>query len=159
MEKIKNIITTVCTYLGVTILVIGAVLMAFGIRPFITMSGSMEPKIQTGSLCFVNTRASFYEMQEGDIIAFEAPSGALVTHRVFGKEDDGRVLVTKGDNNDVEDGPTTTVENFRGETLCSIPYVGYALAALQKPQYKMMMVIIVSALILLVGIDFFSDRK
>ncbi len=159
MKKFKNIVTNVGTYLGITILVVWAALMAFGIRTFITMSGSMEPKIQTGSLCFVNTNASFESIQEGDIIAFEAPSGALVTHRVIGKEENGRVLVTKGDNNDIEDGPTTTAKNFRGETLFSIPYAGYALATLQKPQYKMMTMIVMIALVLLIGIDFFADRK
>ena len=159
MRKIKKMVTDTVTYLAMIILIVGVVMILFGVRTFITMSGSMEPNIQTGSLCFVNTRASFDDVEEGDVIAFEAPSGALVTHRVIGKDENGLVLVTKGDNNDVEDGATTTMENFRGETLFSIPYLGYILSLFQKPQYKMMMGIVVTALILLIGIDFFSSKK
>ena len=159
MKKVKRIITDALTYLGIVVLVAGGIMMLFGIRPFITMSGSMEPKIKTGSLCFVDTRASFNDVEVGDVIAFEVPSGALVTHRVIEKEEKGMVLVTKGDNNDVEDGATTTIENFRGETLFSIPYVGYALAAIRKPQFKMMAGILVVSLILFIIIDFFSDKQ
>lgn len=143
------------TYLVIVILIAGGILMASGIRPYITMSGSMEPKIKTGSVCFVNTRASFYDVEIDDVIAFKAPSGVLVTHRVISAEENGMVLITKGDNNDVEDGTTTTVENFRGKTLFSIPYAGYVLATLQKPQCKMMVGIVITALILLVVIDLF----
>lgn len=82
-----------------------------------------------------------------------------MTHRVISAEENGMILVTKGDNNDVEDGPTTTVENFCGKTLFSIPYAGYALAALQKPQYKVMAGIVITALISLIGIDIFLKRE
>ena len=139
LRKVKNIITNVLTYLGIAVLVAGGVMLMCGIRPYITMSGSMEPDIQTGSICFVNTHASFYDVQKGDVIAFQTASGALVTHRVIGVEENGMVLVTKGDNNDVEDGPTTTVENFRGETLFSIPYVGYVLAVVQQLKEKLLL--------------------
>ena len=159
LRKIKNMVTEAVAYLGIIILILGSAMMIFGVRTFITMSGSMEPNIQTGSLCFVNTRASFDDVEEGDVIAFETSSGALVTHRVIGKDENGLVLVTKGDNNDVEDGPTTTMENFRGETLFSIPYLGYALSLFQKTQYKMMLGIVVAALLLLIGIDFFTSKK
>lgn len=159
VKKVKDIIMDALTYTVIAVLIAGGIMMALGIRPFITMSGSMEPKIKTGSVCFVNTRASFYDVAEGDVIAFQTASGGLVTHRVIGAEDDGMVLVTKGDNNDVEDGPTTTVENFRGETLFSIPYIGYALAALQKPQYKIMAGVVVAALVLLVVVDLFCKGE
>ena len=129
-------------------------MIAIGLRPFIVISGSMEPEIKTGSICFVNTRASFYEVKKGDVIAFKAPSGALVTHRVIGAEENGRILVTKGDNNDVEDGQTTTVENFCGKTLFSIPYAGYVVAALQEPKYKIMAGIVITALVLLTVLDY-----
>ena len=138
-NKVKNIIMNVLTYLGIAVLAAGGVMLMCGIRPYITMSGSMEPDIQTGSICFVNTHASFYDVQKGDVIAFQTVSGALVTHRVIGVEENGMVLVTKGDNNDVEDGPTTTVENFRGETLFSIPYLGYLLAVVHQLKEKLLL--------------------
>lgn len=93
-----------------------------GVKAYIVMSGSMEPEIQTGSLCMVNRRASFDRIREGDVIAFET-AGGMVTHRVVRK--DGEWLETKGDANDISDGYTTTRENYRGETIFSVPYLGY----------------------------------
>lgn len=154
LKKMKNIIADVLAYFGIALLIAAGSMLLCGIRPYITMSGSMEPEIKTGSICFVNTRASFYQVEEGDVIAFQTPSGTLVTHRVIGTEEQGRILVTKGDNNDVEDGATTTVENFRGETVFSIPYLGYALAMLQKPWCK----ILVGSMIVGVILSFLGNK-
>lgn len=41
----------VCT-VGISILLFAILLLA-GIRPYVVLSGSMEPVIRTGSLCFV----------------------------------------------------------------------------------------------------------
>ena len=83
-----------------------AVLMLLGFRPYIVLSGSMEPALHVG-----------------DIIAYEAGNGALVTHRVITITAQG--METKGDANEVSDGITTTKENFHGKTIGSIPGIGY----------------------------------
>lgn len=159
MKKIRNMIMDIVTCLLIVSMTAVGIMLLVGIRPYITMSGSMEPEIQTGSICFVNTRASFYDVEQNDIIAFETSSGTLVTHRVIGAEENGMILVTKGDNNDVEDGPTTTVENFRGKTLFSIPYVGYLFSTFQKTQYQIMAGILSAALLALAVIDFYSKSE
>ena len=153
LVKIKDMVVTAFSFTLGIILIAGGILFAMGIKPSITVSGSMEPEIKTGSLCFVNTRASFYDVEEGDVIAFETPTGGMVTHRVIGAEEGGIVLITKGDNNEISDGPTTSVENFRGETLFSIPYLGYAVAAIQKPPYKWITYIAIGGLVLLTIVD------
>lgn len=96
-----------------------------GVRAYVVMSGSMEPEIKTGSLCFVNTRAAYDEIREGDIIVYSNVAGALVTHRVERITENG--IETRGDNNDVTDGISTTEKNFMGETILSLPGAGYGL--------------------------------
>lgn len=126
-------------------IVLAAIILFFcGVRPYITMSGSMEPDIRTGSICFVNTKTAYSEITEGDVIAYQTSNGGLVTHRVIAVSEEG--METKGDANEVSDGITTTAANFHGKTLFSIPFVGYVLKFLQQPP------VIAIALILIVGI-------
>lgn len=130
----KNIKKTIKFITGSALNVLLALLMVFaagvfllrlaGIRPYIVMSGSMEPAILTGSLCFVNTNAEFADVREGDVIAFRSAMGTLVTHRAVAVTEDG--VETCGDNNRVTDGITTTEKNYVGETVASLPYAGYA---------------------------------
>ena len=78
------------------------ILYAFGIVPYVVLSGSMEPTIETGSVCFINKHADYDSIKEDDIIAFQMKNGPLVTHRVVEVTDSG--LTTKGDNNTDIDG-------------------------------------------------------
>lgn len=118
---------------GFLLSVILVIFFVNGIFLYITISGSMEPKIQTGSLCFVDTRVSYDEIKTGDIIAFENFAGNMVTHRVVSVAEAG--LETKGDANNVSDGVSVTENNFHGKTLFSIPYAGYVLNSF-KQYYK-----------------------
>lgn len=116
-----------------------------GIKPYITLSGSMEPKIHTGSLCFVDTHARYEQMEEGDVVAFETTAGSLVTHRILSITPEG--METKGDANESSDGISVTEQNFCGKTLFSIPYAGYGVAALQKPWNKAIICILIAAVL------------
>lgn len=107
-----------------------------GVKPYIVLSGSMEPEIRTGSLCFINTKAKFETAVSGDVIAFETGGGMLVTHRAVSISE-GRIE-TKGDANDVSDGFTTNVKNYRGKVLFSIPYLGYGNYFFGKPGGKIL---------------------
>ena len=87
------------------------------------VSGSMEPTIPTGSLCIVNIRIPYEKIEEGDVIVYVRKSDGLrIIHRVIAVTDDG--LVTKGDHNQIDDGLSTTQENFYGKSLVHIPEVG-----------------------------------
>lgn len=118
-----------------------------GCTPYIVLSGSMEPNIKTGSLCVVDTKAAFHEIKTGDVIAFETGSGSLVTHRAVAFRDG--IIETKGDANAVTDGLTTSEANFRGRTICSIPYLGYVLSWLRTGRGKVLAVTGVATLALL----------
>lgn len=117
--KLQNIILAVLVLMLLSLLL----MRLAGVRPYVVMSGSMEPEIKTGSLCFVNTRAAYEDVREGDIIAFLNGVGMPVTHRAVRITEVG--IETRGDNNDVTDGITTTEENYLGETVLSLPWAGY----------------------------------
>lgn len=101
---------------------------AFGINPYIVLSGSMEPEIHTGAVAIVNTKDT--EVETGDIVTYRLPktdgSEALVTHRIIGEDAGG--YITKGDANDVEDMTRVTQTQIVGTCIGSVPMLGYLLA-------------------------------
>ena len=125
-----------------------------GLKPVVVLSGSMEPAIKTGSLAFIDT--SDRTVFKGDVISFRAGE-LLVTHRVIDVTEEG--YRTKGDNNDISDGVTTTAQNFRGETLFSVPYLGYGLVYLQQPAGFAIACVILVTVIILNVLDSISERK
>lgn len=156
-NKFVNFIINVIFYPFLAVMLAVVLFFCCGIKPYITMSGSMEPEIHTGSVCFVNTKAEYAEIQAGDIIAYQTSSGGLVTHRVISVTEEG--LETKGDNNDMSDGISTTSANFHGETLFSIPYAGYILKSLQQPRNFAIVIIAVAGIFLYNIIDSYWEKK
>ncbi len=122
---ILNLITSIIIIIGVIFII----LFAVGIQPYVVESGSMEPAIKTGSVCFINKRASYDDMKVGDIIAFKLPNDAFATHRISEITDEG--FVTKGDANVNADSIVTTKENFIGKTVTSIPKAGFMVKTVQ----------------------------
>lgn len=137
MKKIRNIAgnLTVILYLVCTVCFLG--LPAAGIRPYIVLSGSMEPAVKTGSLCFVDVDASYEEVQTGDVAAFESAGGSPAAHRVIRITEEG--IETKGDANRVSDGVVVTETNYLGKVLFSVPYAGYVCDFFQT-RYGMILV-------------------
>lgn len=88
---------------------------AFGIKPAVVLSGSMEPTIHVGDLIFIhNTDVS--ALQEGDVVCYLS-SGKAVTHRVVGvtSGEDGQVrYVTRGDANNTDDQLSVTADQVQG---------------------------------------------
>ena len=105
----------------VAIAVLVAVLYLIGIRPYAVKTGSMEPAIHQGSLCFINHNTPFEEVSTGQVIAFKTGE-MLVTHRVTKVDEDG--ITTKGDANNTEDVAKVTRENYIGKNEAVIPYFG-----------------------------------
>lgn len=146
MKQMINRITTsiVLVVLGLTIAFLIALLC--GIRVYVVKSGSMEPAILTGSLCFVDTNAQYQDVENGDIIAYEAASGTLVTHRAVQVSGEG--IQTKGDANEVIDTSVVTEDSFIGETLFSVPVLGYAAAFIKTRQGIIICASILTALVI-----------
>ena len=93
----------------------------FKIKPYVVMTGSMEPAIPVSSICFVNETVPADSIKTGDVIAFRSGE-MLVTHRVTAINE-GR-FTTKGDANDTEDAAPVTAENYIGKTVLTIPKAG-----------------------------------
>ncbi len=118
----------------------------FGINLYIVRSGSMEPEILTGSLCMINMKYPYEKIQCSDVIAFES-GNTLVLHRVIQRTDEG--LITKGDNNQVDDGKTTTEENYVGKNVGVIPYLGYFVSWIQTYRGKLMFAVVLMFIMIL----------
>jgi signal peptidase len=155
MRKVIKILSdaVLAVIIGFALLIGGGHLI--GVVPYVVLSGSMEPKIKTGSVCFVDTKAAFEGIKPGDVIAFETANGALVTHRVI-KIKDG-AMETKGDANQVTDGLTTTKENFRGKSVFSIPIAGYVISWVQTTRGKILW--ITGTITLLLGSLLMDETK
>ena len=89
VKAIVNVLTTIIIGVGGLILV----LYLFGIVPYVVLSGSMEPTIDTGSLFFINKNSKYEDVKEKDIIAFKLSDGTLVTHRAIEITETGIVNV------------------------------------------------------------------
>jgi signal peptidase len=152
IKKIIDVLTTLIICVGGLFLI----LYIFGIVPYVVLSGSMEPSIETGSVCFINKHAKFENIKEKDVIAFKMNDGTLVTHRAIEINDSG--IVTKGDNNKDADRNIVTNSNFVGKNLFWIPKVGYVIKAFQTTTGRIIAVALI-LLLLVFGFLFGDDNK
>lgn len=115
----------------IALFLLASVIPVAGIKTFIVQSGSMEPAIRTGSVVVVKS-ADTYAV--GDVITFgpRSKTKSPTTHRIVEVKEDGN-FVTRGDANNAEDLRTVSRYEVIGRVLFSIPYIGYAVAAAQKP--------------------------
>lgn len=113
--------------IGLFINLIGSIA---GIKPVAVKSGSMEPAIQTGSICWINFNADKKKLETGDIVAFERGDGQLVLHRIVKCSKKG--LITKGDANETEDLGTVRWNQVKGKQLFGLPYIGYFFLRTEK---------------------------
>lgn len=114
------------------------------ISTHVVSTGSMEPKIKTGSI--VLSSLEIDEINKGDIIVFTSPTNEEITivHRVMQIEKEE--YITKGDNNDNEDDWIVFKSNIKGKVFFTIPYLGYAIQWMKTP-IGFITIIIVPALL------------
>lgn len=134
ISKIVNIAANVITYAAVICVFLFAGLLFFprlaGLSPYIVMSGSMEPVIQTGSMVYIaGMDKKEGPVVKGDIMAYMAGDGMPVVHRVYSTEGG---YTMKGDANDVPDAAMVDYSQFIGEHRFSIPKLGYVMANLES---------------------------
>lgn len=101
-----------------------------GSQPYTVLTNSMAPKYPPGTLLIVKP-ADFAALKIGDVVTYQLRSGEpeVVTHRVvsIGVNQEGdRTLITKGDNNSLEDEVPVQEVQVRGKLLYSVPQVGWA---------------------------------
>ena len=151
----KNVIKDiVIVALGVIVIWVGLQL-AFGTEnPFyVVASGSMIPELQVYDVLIVQGHVSFEDIQIGDIIVFDRPSGhdRVIVHRVVSiTDDEPKTIRTKGDNN-VASIPGTdfpiTEKEYIGKVEFKIPQIGYVTQVLKPPTNYILIVLVIGFMI------------
>ena len=120
---------------------------------YVVASGSMIPELQVYDVLVVQGHVDFEDIQIGDIIVFDRPSGhdRVIVHRVVSiTDDDPRTLRTKGDNN-VASIPGTdfpiTEKEYIGKVVYKIPQIGYVTQILKPPINYILIVIVIGFMI------------
>ncbi len=114
-----------------------------GIKPVAVKSGSMEPAVKTGSICWVNFKADKSKIGTGDIVAFERGDGQLVLHRIVRCTKKG--FITKGDANETQDVGVVRWDQIKGKQLFGLPYIGFLFLRTEK---QMVISLLIGSLIL-----------
>ena len=107
-----------------------------GIKPFIVLTGSMEPNIKTGDLVLVK-EVDIEQLKEGDIIAFRhTEEDVVLIHRIVGKEtqEEKIILRTKGDNNQTEDKYNVDCEKIEGIYIMRFEQIGTIAMFIRSPE-------------------------
>lgn len=133
-------------YLLCTVLLFAVILIFIDIRSVIVVSGSMEPKIMTGSLCFIE-KDDGYEVKKGDIIAFKS-GDTMIIHRVVAIKEEK--FITKGDNNKSTDPAPVYREQIKGKYICGIPKMGYLISEI-KTKKGIAFIIILAVFLIFIG--------
>jgi signal peptidase len=105
-----------------------------GSQTYTVLTSSMAPKFPPGTF-LVDKPVDFDELQYGDVVTFQMYSGRpeVETHRIvgFGATQEGeKTLITKGDNNGVNDAEPVLELQVKGKLFYAVPFVGYAANAL-----------------------------
>lgn len=157
MKKSIKVVWNVLTWLLVIVVVLLAVLLAgvrlVGLKPYVVLSGSMEPTYETGALIYVRDVDPF-TLETGDVITFMMNENTVATHRIAGvvpDEEDSSVVRfrTKGDANTVEDGTLVHYKNVIGSPVFSIPKLGYVADYISNPPGLYIGIIAICVVVLL----------
>lgn len=173
-EKIKNnagkkiinsVCIAICVFLSLIIIVNVTMIVKsyadpdqvpsfFGYKPFIVLSGSMEPTILTGDVVLIK-EASVGDVAEEDIITFRVGDNTdtIITHRVTEVlEEEGVVtFLTKGDANTGADAGVVSAEDLEGKYIARVGGLGSFAMFLQTPVG--MLIFVVTPLMMFIVYD------
>ncbi|MFB5645957.1 MAG: signal peptidase I [Nitrosopumilaceae archaeon] len=145
----------------IIIVVAGVLIIWFGLKmvtgtdnPFyVVSSGSMVPVLEVYDVLVVDGKIPFEEIEVGDIIVFNRPSGhdRVIVHRVAAIIDENPFTIrTKGDANPASipgtDFPITE-EEYIGKVWQVVPQVGYITRIMQPPVNYIIIAIIIGFMV------------
>jgi signal peptidase I len=116
--------------------------LAFGGRPLVVLSGSMEPTLSTGDVVVVK-RVRPEDAHAGDVVTYRNPEGSLVTHRVRAvRRHAARFeLVTKGDANNASERWTMHADGELSRAVYRVPLAGRLLARTSSREGKLALIV------------------
>lgn len=155
MKRVLKVISIIGNLILGILLLVGLI-FAFSLLPFksnykiyAVMSGSMEPKIKTGSIVFSKPAVNY---RENDIVTFfsKTDKKETTTHRIIGKsEQNGQAIFeTKGDANPSVDSNKLNEKDIVGREFLSIPYIGYPLRYIKTLPGLLLIIIIPSTIMI-----------
>ena len=131
------------------LLVVASMLPVTGnIKLLTVLSGSMEPKIHTGSLIFIKPESDY---NIGDVVTRQTDEeNVTITHRIIEKkESDGqKIFRTKGDANNAEDNEDVPQDKILGKVFLNVPYLGYPVGYAKTKEGLIIIVIIPATIII-----------
>lgn len=153
LQRITTVIGVVLCIVFIPLLLINVTLIVksytnpdqvpdfMGYKPFIVLSGSMEPGIMTGDMVLVR-ETDAGNLQKGDVIAYKSGE-AVITHRIMDvKTENGEVrYVTQGDANESPDQTTVRPADVEGIYQNRIPGMGNAAMFMQTTTGMMIFVV------------------
>ncbi|HEY7469880.1 MAG TPA: signal peptidase I [Acidimicrobiia bacterium] len=121
-------------FLGACLLV-SILPLAIGWKPYVIITGSMEPGIGAGDVVLVSPSFDPSEVV-GRVISFEDPGrpGHVLTHRVMAIDEGGN-LITKGDANPTNDSVPVPPEAVTGLGRVLVRFVGLPVVWLRAGDY------------------------
>ena len=154
LKKIWNWIIGALVVLAVLLAVALVGVRLVGLKPFVVLSGSMEPTYHVGSLIYVKD-VDYKTLKVGDPITYMISSDTVVTHRIIEvlvDEEDPETIryFTQGDANESPDGSSVHYKNIIGKPVFSIPGLGYVSSYIQNPPGTYVAIAAAAVLILLV---------
>jgi signal peptidase len=107
------------------ILIVTFNLGGFKVKPIVILSASMRPYISEGDIVVIEP-CTIDDVSTGQVIQYQS-NNYTVIHRVIKKRQGatGIELITKGDNNNIEDRYPVTRDDLIGCMRYKIPYFGY----------------------------------
>lgn len=164
IKKIWNWISGVLVGIVVLLAIALVGVRLVGLKPYVVLSGSMEPTYHVGSLIYVKP-VDYKKLKVGDPITYMVSQDTIVTHRIIevlvDEEEPNTIrYFTQGDANAVADGSSVHYKNIIGKPVFSIPYLGYISNYIQHPPGMYVAIAAGAILILLVFLpDIFADDE
>ena len=164
IKRIWNWISGILVVIVVLLAIALVGVRLVGLKPFVVLSGSMEPEYHVGSLIYVKS-VDYKQLQAGDDITYMLDKDTVVTHRIIevlvDEEDPNTIrYFTQGIANEVPDATSVHYKNIIGKPVFTIPYLGYVSNYIQNPPGMYIASAAGAILILLVFLpDLFEDDK
>lgn len=126
----------------------------FGYRPVLVLTGSMEPYMMTNSLCITKEVNDLSDVEVGDVVTYhiktEDGRTLRITHRIQSIDENGEII-TKGDNNHVDDGYPLTMDNIESKVIMVFNQTAWIAAKWQTTAGKVMIISFTLCILLLFG--------
>lgn len=127
----------------------------FGLSVSYVPTESMEPTIKSDSYIMFSY-ATFDSVGEGDVVVYHNDEeGIFVVHRIISKDETSGIIITKGDNNLVEDNVQITKEKnmIYGKFLTTVGFMSIFSGGINQ---NIIFVILIFIFLIMLGMQIFS---